>query len=164
MVQLGVGYAAEDIDPDNDPGGILRDTIVRENAVAISNRSLAARHKLAIYTLIWDTVSRESQEAVLSRAADQPLGPGDYERLQTRNDPLLLLQYIRSTHLLPATEATFVDQQAARAAFHSMRQRGAETLHEYKAKFQDAVRAMELHGLSAPEQAEQATHCALTTG
>ncbi len=110
MVQLGVGYAAEDIDLDNDPGGILRDTIVRENAVAISNRSLAARHKLAIYTLIWDTVSRESQEAVLSRAANQPLGPGDYERSQTRNDPLLLLQYIRSTHLLPATGATLFDQ------------------------------------------------------
>ncbi len=51
MVQLGVGYAAEDIDPVNDPGGILRDTIVRENAVAISNRSLAVHHKLAIY--IW---------------------------------------------------------------------------------------------------------------
>ncbi len=50
------------------------------------------------------------------------------------------------------------DQQAARAAFHSIGQRGAETLHEYKARFQDAVRAMELHGLSAPEQAEQATH------
>jgi hypothetical protein len=65
MVQLGIGYAAEDIDPDNDPVGILRDTILRENAVAIQNRSLAVRHKLAIYTLVWDTVSRESQEAVL---------------------------------------------------------------------------------------------------
>jgi hypothetical protein len=87
MVQLGVGYAVEDIDPDNDPGGILRDTILRENAVAIQNRSLAVLHKLATYTLIWDTASRESQEAVLSRAADQPIGPGDYERLQARNDP-----------------------------------------------------------------------------
>jgi hypothetical protein len=113
MAQLGVGYAAEDIDPENDPGGILRDTIARENAVAISDRSLAVRHKLAIYTLVWDTVSSESQEAVLTRAADQPLEPGDYERLQARNDPLLLLQYMRSTHLLLATGATLFDQQAA---------------------------------------------------
>ncbi len=82
MVQLSVGYAAEDIDPENDPGGILRDTIVRENAVAISNRSLAVRHKLAIYSLVWDTASRKSQEAVLTRAADQPQEPGDYERLK----------------------------------------------------------------------------------
>ncbi len=91
MVQLGVECYAEDIDPENDPGGILRDTILRENAVAIQNRSLTVRHKLAIYTLVWDTVSRESQEAVLTRAAYQPTGPGDYERLQARNDPLLLL-------------------------------------------------------------------------
>jgi hypothetical protein len=76
MVQLGVGYAAEDIDPDNDPGGILRDTIVRENAVAISNRSLAARHKLAIYTLIWDTVSRESQKQCYQEQLTNHLDPG----------------------------------------------------------------------------------------
>ncbi len=41
LVQLGEGYGAEDLEPDNDPGGILRDTILKENAIALQNRNAA---------------------------------------------------------------------------------------------------------------------------
>jgi hypothetical protein len=35
LVQIGEGYGAEDLEQDNDPGGILRDTILKENAIAL---------------------------------------------------------------------------------------------------------------------------------
>jgi hypothetical protein len=69
LVQIVEGYEAEDLEPDNDPGGILRDTILKENAIALQNRNAAGRNKVAMYALMWDTISRESQEAVM-----QPLG------------------------------------------------------------------------------------------
>ncbi len=109
LVQAGEGYGAEDLEPDNDPGGILRDTILNENAIALQNRNTAGRNKLAMYALImWDTISRESQEAVMQRASEQPEdgeNAGDHEALQMRTDPLLL----RSNHLIPATGARLFD-------------------------------------------------------
>jgi hypothetical protein len=60
LVQIGEGYGAEDLEPDNDdPGGILRNTILKENAIALQNRNTAERNKLAMYALMWDTISRE---------------------------------------------------------------------------------------------------------
>jgi hypothetical protein len=160
LVQIGEGYGAEDLEPDNDPGGILRDTILKENAIALQNRNAAGRNKLAIFALMWDTISRESQEAVMQRASEQPEdgeNAGDHETLQIRADPLLLLTYLRSTHLIPATGARLFDQQAARTVYENLRQRRSESVYEYKQRFQDAVDAMTLHGLPAPLQPELAT-------
>ncbi len=52
LVQIGEGYGAEDLEPDNDPGGILRDTTLKENAIALQNRNAAGRNKLAMYALM----------------------------------------------------------------------------------------------------------------
>jgi hypothetical protein len=106
LVQIGRIWA-EDLEPDNDPGGILRDTILKENAIALQNRNAAGRNKLAImYVLMWDTISRKSQEAVMQRASEQPedgKNAGDHEAFQMSTYPLLLLTYLRTTHLIPAT-------------------------------------------------------------
>jgi hypothetical protein len=147
LVQIGEGYEAEDLEPDNNPGGILRDMILKENAIALQNRNTAGRNKLTMYALMWDTISRESQEAVIQRASEQPEdgeNAGDHEALQMLTDPLLLLTYLRSTHLIPATGARLFDQQAARTVYENLRQKRNESVYEYKQRFQDAVDAMTL--------------------
>jgi hypothetical protein len=59
LVQVGEGYGPEDLEPDNDPGGIFwRDTILKGNGIALQNRNMAGRNKLAMYALMWDTISR----------------------------------------------------------------------------------------------------------
>jgi hypothetical protein len=97
LVQIGEGYGAEDLEPDNDPGGILRDTVLKEKSIALQNRNTAGCNKLAMYALMWDTISRESQEAVMQRTSEQPEdgeNAGDHEALQMRTDPLLLRTYV----------------------------------------------------------------------
>jgi hypothetical protein len=59
LVQIGEGYGPDDLEPANDPGGILRDKILKGNAIALQNRDTAACNKLAMYALMWDTISRE---------------------------------------------------------------------------------------------------------
>jgi hypothetical protein len=87
LVQLGEGYGPEDLESDNDPGGILRYMILKENAIALQNRNTAEHNKLVMYALMWDTISHESQEAVMQRACvgaargrrerGRPRGPSD---------------------------------------------------------------------------------------
>jgi hypothetical protein len=57
---------------------------------------------------------------------------GDHEVLQMRTDPLLLLTYLRSAHLIPATGARLFDQQAARTVYENLRQKRSESVYEYK--------------------------------
>ncbi len=137
-MQIGEGYGAEDLQPDNDPGGILRDTILKESALTMQNRNTAGRNKLAMYALMWDTISRESQEAVMQRVSEQPEdgeNAGDHEALQMNTDPLLLLTYPRPTHLIPATGARLFDQQVARTVYENLRQKRSESVYEYKQRF-----------------------------
>ncbi len=53
LVQIGEVYGSEDLEPDNEPGGTLRDTILKENAIALQNQNTAGRNKLAMYALMW---------------------------------------------------------------------------------------------------------------
>jgi hypothetical protein len=55
---------------------------------------------------------------------------GDLEALQMRTYPLLLLTYLRSTHLIPATGARLFDQQAARTVYENLRQGRSELVYE----------------------------------
>ncbi len=113
-----------------------------------------------MYALMWDTISRESQEAVMQRASEQPEdgeNAGDHGAIQMRTGPLPLFTYLRSIHLIPATGARLFNQQAARTVYKNLHQKRSESVYEYKQRFQDAVDAMTLHGLPAPLQPELAT-------
>ncbi len=95
----GVQFAEEDLDPVNDPFGFLREEIKQERPLRLKLIAKMEEDRPALFGLIWGLLSRESEEMDMQHAAEHGLTMA----IETRDDPLLLWQWITATHIVATT-------------------------------------------------------------